>query len=178
MRAELVGGRVVVWPPRDAARLFEGGYYGKPIGIPKPKPGEIDVPLVLDMFEARYLEARSAISVYEGARRVSRRSLERTCREGHEHFDTKYAVYEHFRDLGYIVTTGIKFGCDFAVYERGPGIDHAPYLVQAHARGDAITATGTVLAGRLATTVKKQFILAMPDGRGGISLVSLDWWRA
>ncbi len=178
MRAELVDGRVVVWNPDDAARLFESGYYGKPIGIPKPKPGEINVPLILDLFEARYLEERGLIAVYEGARRVSRKSLLGACRDNHAGFDTKYAVYTDFRDKGYIVTTGIKFGCDFAVYERGPGIDHAPYLVQAHARGDAITATGTVLAGRLATTVRKQFILAMPDRRGGVALVALDWWKA
>lgn len=178
MRAELVEGRIVVWNTQDAQRLFENGYYGKPIGIPKPKPGEIDVPLILDLFEARYLQERSTITVYDGTRRISKDALLDSCRHSHTGFDKKYVVYKDFRDKGYIVTTGIKFGCDFAVYEQGPGIDHAPYLVQVYSRNDPITATGAVLAGRLATTVRKQFILAIPDKRSGVVLIALDWWKA
>ena len=177
MRAELVEGRIVVWSVRDAQRLFEGGYYGKPIGIPKPKPGEIDAPLVLDMFESLYLQEAGTITVYDGPARLDSGALLEACRAAHAGFEKKYAVYKDFRDKGYVVTTGIKFGCDFAVYEKGPGIDHAPYLVQVYARGEQITATGAVLAGRLATTVRKQFILAMPERRG-VGLVALDWWKA
>lgn len=178
MRAELIDGRIVVWNTADAQKLFESGYYGKPIGIPKPKPGEIDAPLILDLFEALYLQESSTIAVYNEDGRVSSDSLLDSCRSSHVGFDKKYTVYKDFRDKGYIVTTGIKFGCDFAVYKRGPGIDHAPYLVQVYSKTDKITATGTVLAGRLATTVRKQFILAMPDKRRGVLLVALDWWKA
>lgn len=178
MRAELVEGRVIVWSVSDAQKIFESGYYGKPIGIPKPKPGEIDAPLILDLFEARYLQDASTISIYEAQKRVSAQSLLESCRKSHTGFDKKYTVYKDFRDKGYIVTTGIKFGCDFAVYKRGPGIDHAPYLVQVYSKPDQITATGAVLAGRLATTVRKQFILAIPDKRQGVLLVALDWWKA
>ncbi|MGI0005667.1 MAG: tRNA-intron lyase, partial [Nitrososphaera sp.] len=36
-----------------------------------------------------------------------------------------------------------------------------------------------VLAGRLATTVKKQFILAIPKmAEKRIEYVGFDWWRA
>ena len=77
------------------------------------------------------------------------------------------------------MSPGIKFGCDFAVYERGPGIDHAPYLVQVFRATDEMTATCIVLAGRLATTVKKQFILAIPKmAEKKIEYVGFDWWRA
>lgn len=177
MKAELVEGRVIVWDTRDSQRLFESGYYGKPIGIPKPKQGEIDAPLVLDLFEALYLQERSAITIYDGSRRISSKSLQNACRDSHAKFDKKYAVYRDFRDKGYVVTTGIKFGCDFAVYEKGPGIDHAPYLVRVYSHNDQITATSAVLAGRLATTVRKKFILAIPDRRE-VALVALDWWKA
>ena len=178
MRAELIEDRIIVWNIVDAQKLFENGYFGKPIGIPKPKPGEIDAPLVLDLFEALYLQEKSTITIYDGSRKVSMNSLLDSCRHSHTGFDKKYTVYKDFRDKGYIVTTGIKFGCDFAVYKKGPGIDHAPYLVQVYSRNDQITATGTVLAGRLATTVRKQFILAIPDKRNGVSLITLNWWKA
>ena len=53
-------------------------------------------------------------------------------------------VYRELRDRGYIVTPGIKFGSDFAVYEHGPGIDHAPYIIQVMVPKANLTATGIV----------------------------------
>ncbi|TRO48068.1 tRNA-intron lyase, partial [Candidatus Bathyarchaeota archaeon] len=57
----------------------------------------------------------------------------------------------------------IKFGCDFAVYKYGPGVEHAPYMVSVKQEGSDISATEIVKAGRLATTVRKRFIIAVPD---------------
>ncbi len=45
-------------------------------------------------------------------------------------------------------------------------------------RNENMTSTDVVLAGRLATSVKKQFILAIPSGREKIDYVALDWWKA
>ena len=100
------------------------------------------------------------------------------CKKEYHDFDKKYIVYKNFRDKGYIVNPGIKFGCDFAVYQKGPGIDHAPYLVQVYNNKDSISTTGVVLAGRLATTVRKQFILAISNGKDKVDYLALDWWKA
>jgi tRNA-intron endonuclease len=101
------------------------------------------------------------------------------CKRQYVDFDAKYLVFQNLRDKGYIVSPGIKFGCDFAVYERGPGIDHAPYLVQVYRVTSSLTATGLVLAGRLATTVKKQFVLAIPKVKERtVDFIGFDWWRA
>jgi tRNA-intron endonuclease len=48
MKSELIENRLIVWSIKDSQKLFSQGYYGKPIGIPKPKIEEIDVPLFLD----------------------------------------------------------------------------------------------------------------------------------
>ena len=59
------------------------------------------------------------------------------------------------------------------------GIDHAPFLVKVLKQNDNITSIDIVLAGRLATTVKKQFILAIVDLLdNSIKFVGFDWWRA
>lgn len=176
MKGELVENKIIVWSIPDSKALFGSGYYGKPIGIPKPKLDEIDAPLVLDLMEGLYLVQNERITVY-GPRRIGARDLEEICRREYHNFEKKYAVYKSFRDKGYVVGPGIKFGCDFAVYERGPGIDHAPYLVQVYGRTDALTPSGVVHAGRMAATVRKQFILAVPY-RGRVDLMALDWWRA
>ena len=64
------------------------------------------------------------------------------------------------------------------MYEKGPGIDHAPFLVQVYNKSNDISSTAVVLAGRLASSVKKQFILAIPHSKSKIDYLSLDWWRA
>ena len=86
--------------------------------------------------------------------------------------------YNDFREKGYIVNPGIKFGCDFAVYQRGPGIDHAPFLVQVYNSNEYISSTDVVLAGRLAASVKKQFVLAIPRINKKVDYIALDWWKA
>lgn len=154
------------------------GYYGKPIGIPKPKLNEINVPLILDLIEGLYLLQKSKIKIYKEKKSVTEDEMLEICRKEHHNFDRKYTVYKNFRDKGYIVNPGIKFGCDFAVYQKGPGIDHAPYLVQVYNRSDMISSTDVVLAGRLATTVRKQFILAIPHGNDDVDCLALDWWKA
>ncbi len=154
------------------------GYYGKPIGIPKPKPDEINVPLILDLIEGLYLLQKSKIIIKKMKKKITEKEMLEICRKEYHNFDKKFLVYKNYRDKGYIVNPGIKFGCDFAVYQKGPGIDHAPYLVQVYNSSDSISSTGVVLAGRLATSVRKQFILAIPHGKNDVNYLALDWWKA
>ena len=178
MKCELVENRLIVWNIEDSRKLFSSGYYGKPIGIPKPKPDEIDVPLILDLIEGLYLLENKKISISKNKKKVTVDAMTEICKKEYHDFDKKYLVYKNFRDKGYIINPGIKFGCDFAVYEKGPGIDHAPFLIQVYNRSDPITSTAIVLAGRLATTVRKQFILAIPKGKDKVDFLALDWWKA
>ena len=177
MKGELIDNRIVVWNIKDSKKLFSSGYYGKPIGISKPKLDEINVPLILDLIEGYYLLSKSKMQITKLKKKVTEKKMLEICREEYHNFDKKFLVYKNFRDKGYIVNPGIKFGCDFAVYQRGPGIDHAPYLVQVYNKSDLLTSTGVVLAGRLATTVRKQFILAIPHGKD-VDYLALDWWKA
>jgi tRNA-intron endonuclease len=177
MQGELVENRIIVWNTQDAKSLFSESYYGKPIGIAKPKPEEINVPLILDLIEGYYLQEKNAITIIKSKKKVTKQQILKICRDEYHNFDKKYLVYKDFREKKYIVNPGIKFGCDFAVYQRGPGIDHAPYLVQVYNKGDMLSSTGVVLAGRLATSVKKNFILAIPHGEK-VNYLALDWWKA
>ena len=178
MKGEIVENRIIVWNIQESRNLFRNGYFGKPIGIPKPNPDEINVPLILDLMEGCYLLEISKIKIYRDKKKVSLEELVKICREEYHNFDKKYLVYKDFREKKYVVNPGIKFGCDFAVYNRGPGIDHAPYLVQVYNKNDSISSTGIVLAGRLASSVKKQFILAIPSGKSSVDYLALDWWKA
>jgi tRNA-intron endonuclease len=165
IETEFVENFLVVWDPQKGSELYRLGYYGKPMGIPKPKMMDFNVPLILDIMEGLYLMEKKIITVTEGMEksRVSFRKLRSRARRLYEEFDLKYAVYRDLRDRELIVTPGVKYGSDFAVYKHGPGIDHAPYMVSVKKGEDAVTATDIVKAGRLATTVRKRFIIAVPD---------------
>ena len=178
MKSELVENRIIVWNVEDSKKLFAEGYYGKPIGMPKPKIEEINVPLILDLIEGLYLLENKKITIARMKQKINMEQMTEICKKEVHEFEKKYIVYKNFRDKGYIINPGIKFGCDFAVYEKGPGIDHAPFLIQVYSRNESITSTGIVLAGRLATTVRKQFILAIPKGKDKVDFLALDWWKA
>jgi len=164
IKVELIENFLVVWDSTDGSQLYKKGFYGKPLGISKPKIPEFNVPLILDLMEGLYLVEKDRITIRDfEKRRVGLKKLRQKATQLYEEFDEKYAVYRDLRDSGLIVTPGIKFGCDFAVYKYGPGVEHAPYMVSVKKAGSDITATEVVKAGRLATTVRKRFIIAVPD---------------
>lgn len=181
VEVEFIENFLVVWNPTEGSELYKLGFYGKPVGIPKPKIAEFNVPLVLDLMEGLYLAEKGIISVYEGPekRKVGLKKLRQKVKQLYEEFDGKYTVYRDLRDNGLIVTPGIKFGCDFAVYKHGPGIEHAPYMVSVKKAKSEITATEIVKAGRLATTVRKRFIIAVPDlEKEKIRYLIFKWFKA
>jgi len=165
IKVELIENFLVVWNPAEGSRLYKTGFYGKPLGIPKPKIPEFKVPLLLDLMEGLYLVETDKITIYEGLakRKVGLKELRQKIKQLYDEFEEKYAVYRDLRDSGLIVMPGIKFGCDFAVYKYGPGVEHAPYMVSVKKSGSEISATEIVKAGRLATTVRKRFIIAVHD---------------
>ncbi|TQS34784.1 hypothetical protein Golomagni_04821 [Golovinomyces magnicellulatus] len=46
-----------------------------------------------------------------------------------DRFMTNYAVYHHYRSLGWVVRSGIKFSVDYMLYNRGPVFSHAEFSV-------------------------------------------------
>jgi len=179
--AEFLQNFLVVWNPDEGSELYKKGFYGKPLGIPKPKAAQFNVPLMLDLMEGLYLAEKRIIRVVEGPRkrRVNLEKIRKTARELYDEFDHKYTVYKDLREHGLVVTPGIKYGCDFAVYKHGPGLEHAPFMVSVKKLTDEVSATEIVKAGRLATTVRKRFIIATPDVQTKkINYLIFKWFKA
>lgn len=181
VKVELIENFLVVWNTAEGSELYRMGYYGKPLGVAKPKTPEFNVPLILDLMEGFYLAEKGTITVHEANEKtkVTLKKLRQKAKQLYEEFDDKYAVYHDLRDSGLIVTPGIKFGCDFAVYKHGPGVEHAPYMVSVKKAKAEMTATEIVKAGRLATTVRKRFMIAVPDlEKGNVNYLMFKWFRA
>ena len=180
--AELIGTRLIVWDHKDGLAIYRMGFFGKPVGIPKPKPEqEFKAPLVLDLMEALYLLDKKIIRVVDvkTSKPVSRAMLLALANKTYKQFNLGFSAYENLRAKGLIVTPGIRFGSDFAIYEHGPGIDHAPFIVTVKKEEETMGPFEVVLAGRLATTVRKQFTIAVPRGRGKkVDYLVFRWFKA
>ncbi|GAD91984.1 tRNA-splicing endonuclease subunit Sen2 [Paecilomyces variotii No. 5] len=44
-------------------------------------------------------------------------------------FMLSYVVYHHYRSLGWVVRSGVKFGTDYLLYNRGPVFSHAEFAL-------------------------------------------------
>ncbi len=177
---EFIENFLVVWDLESSSKLFKMGYYGKPLGIPKPKIAVFNTPLVLDLMEGLYLTENKIIKVEEKSKKqLGITELRKRARKLYDNFDQKYVVYRDLRNHGFIVSPGIKYGCDFAVYRHGPGLEHAPYMVSVKKGSEDVTATDIVKAGRLATTVRKRFIVAVPELKSrNVEYLIFKWFKA
>jgi tRNA-intron endonuclease len=182
IEAELMGSRLVIWNIEDGIKLYESGFFGKPVGIPKPKPGQkFESPLMLDLMEGIYLFEKKMLKIRNASsgKMVNKKILLKIACTTYKEFENGYCVYKDLREKGYVVTPGIKFGADFAVYQHGPGIDHAPFIISVMKRKDKMGTFDIVLAGRLATTVRKQFIISIPRTKSKENdYLVFKWFRA
>ncbi|MEM0369251.1 MAG: tRNA-intron lyase [Pyrobaculum sp.] len=182
MRGLLKGLAVVVEDVGYARQLYREGFYGRFLGYDKVKREEvdrIDAPLILALYEALYLAERGRLRVFtEDGVEVSIEKLAALGREKLKNFDEIYKIYKYFRDLGYVVKSGLKFGALFSVYEKGPGIDHAPMVVVFLEPDRGISATDITRGGRLGHSVKKTFTLAtISKHSGDVVLLGFSWAR-
>ena len=177
IRADLIINCVIVFKIESGNALYRDGFFGKPVGIRKPKSFEFDRPLELSLIESLFLMQDGRIDVYQGDQKLSIEEFTSIASKFHDNFQTKYIVYKDLRQKGYVIRPGLKFGADFAIYQHGPGIDHAPFIVHVLPNIDSISAIEMVRAGRLATSVRKKFIIATLPLPEKISYYMFTWFK-
>lgn len=85
-------------------------------------------------------------------------------------FLLNYVVYHHYRSLGWVVRPGVKFSCDFLLYNRGPVFSHAEFaliIIPEYAEGSIEAAEGKGKMGwwwlhcvnRVQSQVKKSLVI-------------------
>lgn len=178
IKAHFTGSKVIVWDVVAGNYLFKFGYYGKPIGVRKPKGEFINRPFELTLLEALYLQQESLItieynntllSVYEFKKVIFNLEFQL--------LEDLFFVYSDLRKKNYILKPGLKFGSDFSVYKKGPGIDHAPFLIRVFPRGSKIYPLDLVSAGRLANSVKKRYVMASVISEADIKYYEFKWTK-
>ncbi|WP_455143447.1 tRNA-intron lyase [Candidatus Hodarchaeum mangrovi] len=175
--AYLVNKQVIIWNSDQGRYIYQQGYFGKPVGIRKPKSAFFDRPLELTLLEAAFLQETGMIIIYEQNHILDVQTFQEKCKKRFTKFEDLFSVYKDLRNKRYIVRPGLKFGTDFAVYRRGPGIDHSPFLVSIFPRETRIEPIDLVRAGRLATSVRKRYVIATVLSDQQIRYYVFQWNR-
>lgn len=156
----LLSNSVIIWDYEIASIIYSFGFFGKPLGLRKTKPGKQARPLVLSPFESLYLCEFNIINIQENGQNLTAEDLARIFAEIYNDFERKYTVYKSLRQKGYVVRPGMKFGSDFIIYEKGPGFDHSKWVVHVEKDDIKLQAINIVRAGRLAASVKKRYLIS------------------
>lgn len=171
----LSGTQVIIWDIEEGRKIYKLGYYGKPSGIRKPKSFDFNRPLELDLLESVYLVKKGILQVKEGEKALTVTDLLERASDYYQNFSQQYFVYEDLKEKKYVVRPGLKFGTDFAVYHKGPGRDHSSFVV--HIITSDVEPIHLVRAGRLATSVKKRYVIATVLKTGIIRYYIFSWYK-
>ncbi|CAH2447610.1 tRNA-splicing endonuclease subunit [Komagataella phaffii CBS 7435] len=71
-----------------------------------------------------------------------------------------YLIFSHLRKNGYFITAGLRFGGKFVAYPGDPLRYHSHLIVKPVYNGEKIELKKLVNGGRLATAVKKVYVIA------------------
>jgi tRNA-intron endonuclease len=163
--AKFVNSRVIVFNPLYASYLYvKQKFFGSPLGINKPRLEYFSKPSELSLIEAYYLLEKEKITIFDVLleKFISKEEFYEIGKKIHYKFEEKYTIYKDLREKEYVPRPGLKFGADFVVYKKGPGLEHSPFIVHVLPHDSKITAIDMVRAGRLATSVRKKFVIANP----------------
>ncbi|MFX1326999.1 MAG: tRNA-intron lyase [Promethearchaeota archaeon] len=163
--AKFINNRVIVFNPLYASYLYvKKGFFGSPLGINKPRLEYFSKPSELSLIEAYYLLEKDELTIFDvnDKKNLTPKEFYEIAKKNHHKFEEKYVIYKDLRDRGYIPRPGLKFGADFVVYRLGPGLEHSLFMVHVLPHDSEISAVDMVRAGRLATSVRKKFVIANP----------------
>ncbi|KKK41954.1 hypothetical protein LCGC14_0884580 [marine sediment metagenome] len=179
--AKFINNRVIVFNPLFASYLYVKGingqrFFGSPLGISKPRLEYFSKPSELSLIEARYLLEKEYITLFDVKENkyLTSEEFHQIAKKVHNKFEEKYIIYKDLREKGYIPRPGLKFGADFVTYRLGPGLEHSLFMVHVLPHDSEITAIDMVRAGRLATSVRKKFVIANPLTK---SYYFFEWFK-
>lgn len=127
----------------------------------------------LDIYETVFLAKRNILRLKD----FKLDDVIRKARKRIKYFDDLYAVYEDWRNQGYIVKTGFKFGTHFRIYfpgaspvNTGQEWIHSKHVIHVFSRKDKMLISEWARAIRVAHSVRKTFILAIPGKKTEIKI--------
>jgi tRNA-intron endonuclease len=149
--------------------LYERFWFGQHGSYKAPERGRLNK---LDIYEALFLAEKGSLSPDN----ITRAEMLRQACKRRADFPSMYRVYKDWREKGYVIKTGFKFGTHFRVYFPGArpmkkddkNWTHSKHVIHVFPKDSKLLISEWARAIRVAHSVRKTFILAIPGktGRG------------
>ncbi|MBU4123955.1 MAG: tRNA-intron lyase [Nanoarchaeota archaeon] len=176
VNGELINDKVVIYDEPEAQSIYNNGWYGV-IG-----EGRLELALI----EAALLYERKRIEVVKDNKPIGVLKFLKHCHKVDPRFSERYAVFKDLRDRGLPVRTGLKFGCDFRVYERGvkplkkgpkEESEHTKWIVFAVSEDYNCSFHELARAVRLAHNIRANMLWAVVDTDKNVTYYSVTYMR-
>ena len=164
--SHISGDKIISTSP-DAFSLYEKSRFGE------KSENKIEYSFV----EVLFLLSQNKIQVLSNKKLVSYENLAKKAKKADKKLDVKLAVFADLRKKGYIVKTALKFGAEFRVYKKGvkPGQDHAAWLLYPVKEHDNLTWYDFAAKNRVATSTKKNLLIAIIDEESDVTYYEIGW---
>jgi len=130
--------------------------------------------------EGLYLISCGRMEVVVSGKPLGEEKLMARLKRKDKKIEIKFDVFSDLRRKGYIVKTGLKFGAEFRVYDKGvkPGRDHAKWILYTVRESDKIEWHDFSAKNRIAHSTKKNLLIGIVDEEGGIVYYEVGWIKA
>ena len=153
----------VVNQAEEAKNIYESLWFGQYGSYKAPDRGHLNK---LDIYEALFLAENSILDIEN----ITEAALKKELAKKYGYFPLLYSVYRDWRKNGYVVKTGFKFGTHFRIYFPGArpfkannsSWVHSKHVIHVFPRKSRLLISEWARAIRVAHSVRKTFILAVP----------------
>ncbi len=175
-KGELIGDKIFIFDEPAAQKLYNTGWYGN-----ISQKG-----LELSIIEAALLYENGKLEIYEKKKRITFMKFLKHANSLDKRFHVRYQVYKDLRERGLPVRTGLKFGCDFRVYERGvkplkkgpkAEKEHTKWIVFAVSENYTQSFHELSRSVRLAHNIRANMLWAVVDGDNNVTYYEIKFLR-
>lgn len=148
----LLENRVIIFDKKNAEKLFEKEFFGKPFGDG----------IQISMVEALYMMEKKIIEIkkVKGNKNLSLNELKKIIKKSQPDIEHILLVFKDLKKRGLIVKTGFKFGSHFRAYAKKPEKTHAEFLIHIVEKDYKVLWAEISRAARLAHSVNKEIVFA------------------
>ncbi|MEM1988702.1 MAG: tRNA-intron lyase [Candidatus Woesearchaeota archaeon] len=148
------------------------GFYDKGYGV--VEKGKV----YLNLYEVLYLVEKEKLECYLKNKLLSIDELLDYGRKKEKNFFIKYLVFKDLREKGYVIKSGLKYGGDFRVYEKGKfKQDHSKWIVHVLTEKESLKMKDFSSKNRVAHSTRKKVLIAIVDSENSISYYQTEWIR-
>lgn len=160
---------------QGAKEIYESYWFGQYGSYKAADRGKLNK---FDIYESLFLMEKEILELSN----ITKKDLVRQASSRRKEFPLLYEVYKDWRDRGYVIKTGFKFGTHFRLYFPGAkpvkqddkDWVHSKHVVHVFPKESRLLISEWARAIRVAHSVRKTFILAVP-GRSEAKVMHIDF---